>query len=97
MGKRWRGPLWGLIGLLMGSYALTGALGWAYRLTGNEPLTLTFGLLGCVLSLIGLGKTFAHQSGWWLVWTVVAMWVAVIGAFADGLLLWFGRTITGFY
>ncbi|SMS14996.1 hypothetical protein LZ3411_1946 [Levilactobacillus zymae] len=42
-------------------------------------------------------KAFPHQSGWWLAWLVVATWVAGLGALADGLLLWFGQTVSGFY
>lgn len=95
--QQWRGLVWGLVGLLMGIFALNGAMGWAYRMIGQEPVTLSLGLGGCVISLIGIVKAFPHQSGWWLAWLVVATWVAGLGALADGLLLWFGQTVSGFY
>lgn len=95
--KRHRGLFWGLVGLLASGFALRGATGWAYRLTGNEPVTLALGLLGCVISLIGIIRTVHHQSNWPLIGLILVGWVAFFGALADGGLLWLGRTITGFY
>ncbi|HIW71814.1 MAG TPA: hypothetical protein H9875_04220 [Candidatus Levilactobacillus faecigallinarum] len=95
--EKWRGVAWGLVGILAGAYALQGATSWAYRIIPSEPATLSLGLVLSVISLIGIVRTFRRQTGWRIVWLVVAFWVALLGAVMDGLLLWFGRTVTGFY
>lgn len=91
------GLLWLVIGALSAAYALTGATGWAYRLWPDEPATLTLGLLGCVISLGGIVRTFKSQAWWLTAALTLVFWLVFLGAVVDAALLWFGRTITGFY
>ncbi|PTM24100.1 hypothetical protein DA798_02435 [Lactobacillus sp. PFC-70] len=91
------GLIWGGIGVIFSAYALVGSFSWAYRLIPYQPVNLSLGLVGCVISLIGIVRTARQATGWSTVWLVLAFWLALVGAAVDGLLLWFGQTVTGFY
>jgi len=92
-----RGLSWGGLGLLVSSYTLWGAMSWAYRIFPYEPATLSLGILLSVISLIGIACALPKQAGWLTAWLVLALWLVLIGGVADGLLLWFGQTVSGFY
>ncbi|MGY5338916.1 hypothetical protein [Levilactobacillus spicheri] len=91
------GVFWLVIGLFAGGYALWGVFNGVYRYFPSEPVILSLGVLGCVISLIGIVWSFPRQSWGLFVGLVLVFWLVLIGAVVNGLLLWFGQTVTGFY
>ncbi len=95
--EQWPVLGWSLIGFIVSWYALVGAVQTVYRWFPHEPVTLLFGFVLTVISLVRLVRS-AKKGPWWcLVPATVSVIAVVLGLVADSTILLLGLTIPGFY